>query len=779
MKHIKHYKKFKYLTVILAIIAVLVVSLLPNSTVFASTPGSVSGWNTTTSLPSAMEGTGSAEYNGYIYVAGGGVDTIEYAKINADGSIGSWTTSANLLPQAEGFQSVQAYNGYLYSFGGRDVNWTNSVYYAPINADGSVGSWSTTTSLPQNLTQNNTVIYDGYVYNLGGNNNDNQQNTIYIAPINADGSIGSWSTSSSIVPTYGDSATTTIFDGYLYLISGQNCTLASDGGTCYQNLAYSVPLGPNGYLGTWNALSNLPPLPVFAQGYTVQNGYIFTVGGEYYNGSAMIPVNSVYSAPLGPNGYLGTWNTQTSLPETIYGQSSVAYNGNLYVIGGTTSGVGSGTVSTVYYTTVYGALAANSPTSLGPSAITNDSYTNNNQPTFTFSQSDPNSPTPNVQYEFEVSTNSNYSSPVIDYTSTFGSVGNATFTVGQAAGSGTYNTGSAGQTLPDGSYYWRVRTINSYLVASGFTDASSSLTAFQVDTTPPTVPGAPTTTSPTTDTAPTWTWAASTDSGSGLATTPYTVEWSQDSTFSSGVSSSTSSTTLFTQTPALSVGIWYFRVKAADVAGNYSAYSTVASVTIQAPPVDVNPPNTPSSTGTPSSYVPTQQITQQNTPPATNTQPAAPVAPSPNNVLLNDSQDFTSGAGKRVNLTPGQNVRFSVNNTPTNITVQSVGADYVTLQLGTGSNSRMVTLRTGETDQYAIAGSGKPNISVSLIGTSNGTAELSFSEIKLASVTVTLSNQNKTHKISKSIYWVVALIIIAVFLFLWIVAARRRRKKHD
>ncbi len=563
-------QSFRFVIITLAV--VLCTSALAPSKAFAGTPGSISTWTTTTSLPQGLESTGTAEYNGYVYVVGGGVNTIEYAKINTDGTLGSWTTTtgSSNLPYDESANSVLAYNGYLYSFGGRsatyqpsvDSGWNDLVYAAPINADGSIGTWTAEPSLPQNLTESNPVIYDGYVYLLGGNNADYLQHTIYTAQINSNGSLGTWNTLSQTLPVYADGAATTVFGGYLYYITGQNCTTVNDGGTCYQNLAYTAPLGANGTIGTFTSQNNVPPQGVYAQASAVQNGYIFTAGGD--TSSANTPTDVVYSAPLNPNGVLGTWTTQTPIPENIYAESSVAYNGNLYVIGGTTNGVGSGVVATVYYTTVYGALAPNAPTSPGPASVTNDGYTNNNQPTFTFSQSDPNTPTPNVQYEVKVSTSTNYSNPVTDYTSAFGSTGSASFTVGQNTGSGSYTTGSSGQTLSDGSYYWQVRTINSYLVASGFTAATSSGAAFQLDTIAPVISSV----------------------ASSTGSTNATVTWNTDELASSQVAysadtsyaSSTAETDTGTRVTSHSVSIpgllscdWYnYKVISADAAGNYA-----------------------------------------------------------------------------------------------------------------------------------------------------------------------------------------------------------------
>lgn len=70
---------------------------------------------------------------------------VQYARINADGSIGNWiqTTSLNKSRNADG---VVAYNGYLYAIAGYGSG--NSVEYASINPDGSLGKWKFTASLP-------------------------------------------------------------------------------------------------------------------------------------------------------------------------------------------------------------------------------------------------------------------------------------------------------------------------------------------------------------------------------------------------------------------------------------------------------------------------------------------------------------------------------------------------------------------------------------------------------------------------------------------------------
>ncbi len=134
--------------------------------------------------------------------------------------------------------------------------------------------------------------------------------------------------------------------------------------------------------------------------------------------------------------------------------------------------------------------------------------------------------------------------------------------------------------LSDGNYSVYVRGIDSLTnTGSGGALASDN---FTIDITPPTIPGTPSATTGATDNTPTWQWARSTDVSAGLsATNAYTLEWSRSNTFSSGVSTTqvgtnncSEATCTFTHSATLIDGTWYIRIKATDLVGNVSSYST-------------------------------------------------------------------------------------------------------------------------------------------------------------------------------------------------------------
>ncbi|MFS8130366.1 MAG: hypothetical protein ACMG57_00140 [Candidatus Dojkabacteria bacterium] len=144
----------------------------------------------------------------------------------------------------------------------------------------------------------------------------------------------------------------------------------------------------------------------------------------------------------------------------------------------------------------------NAPSSLGPSNLVDGSSTSDTTPTLSFNLTDPDIGD-TVKYTIQISTASDFSAIVSEYTSVLDVQGLASFTVGQIAGSGSYSTGNAGQTLLSGSYYWRVLNTDSAASGSAYTTANGGAVAFVIDTIAPnafTPIVSPT--SPTNDTSP-------------------------------------------------------------------------------------------------------------------------------------------------------------------------------------------------------------------------------------------------------------------------------------
>jgi N-acetylneuraminic acid mutarotase len=315
----------------------------------AAPVGNTEPWSTSiNALPLARGNHTSVTYNGYVYVMGGyggGINnTVYYAQLNSDGSVGMWNTSANVLPQPVAMATSVVYNGYVYVMGGRDGsnNYINTVYYAQLNSDGTVGTWNTSANaLPQVDAAATSVTYNGYVYVMSGNAAGTDLDTVYYAQLNSNGSVGTWNTSANVLPQAMHYAASVTYNGYVYFMGGYN-----NSGT--QNTVYYAQLNSNGSVGTWNTSANVLPSATDNATAVVNNGYVYIMGGENSSGALN---NAVYYTKLNSDGTVGAWSTNTnSLPQAAKAATAVAYNGYMYVIGGYYS---SGLFSTTYLDTIY------------------------------------------------------------------------------------------------------------------------------------------------------------------------------------------------------------------------------------------------------------------------------------------------------------------------------------------------------------------------------------------------------------------------------------------
>ena len=324
-------------------------------TTYALSPG-VGTWNSSTAVPDSLEFAASATYNNYVYEIGGQdnssiVDTVYAAPINSNGTLGSWSATT-ALPITLGYASTAVYDGYVYEIGGSsNSGFEDTVYAAPINSNGTLGSWSATTALPQDSFYATSAQYNGYVYVIGGDNGSTAVNTIYFAKLSSGGVIGSWSATTAL-PNNLSLATAVAYNGYLYVLGGVGLT----------NTVLIVPLSSDGTLGSWSATTPLPDQLAYATSI-INNGIVYEFAGADNSGLT----NTSYYAPL--TGY--------SLPDItgqileVKGDSSVSVNvvdnvsGNpdpstLSIISGPNHGVATDSGGILTYTPASGYLGTDS-----------------------------------------------------------------------------------------------------------------------------------------------------------------------------------------------------------------------------------------------------------------------------------------------------------------------------------------------------------------------------------------------------------------------------------
>ncbi|MCL4409729.1 MAG: hypothetical protein M1356_05375, partial [Gammaproteobacteria bacterium] len=112
------------------------------------------------------------------------IDTTNSNETAANGPLlGTWGTTSS-LPEGRINSSSVVANGYIYETGGSTWQCTGTdklgnctgndwvptinVMYAKINANGTTGSWAYTTSLPATRSSHASVVANGYLYVIGG-----------------------------------------------------------------------------------------------------------------------------------------------------------------------------------------------------------------------------------------------------------------------------------------------------------------------------------------------------------------------------------------------------------------------------------------------------------------------------------------------------------------------------------------------------------------------------------------------------------------------------------
>jgi predicted outer membrane repeat protein len=157
-----------------------------------------------------------------------------------------------------------------------------------------------------------------------------------------------------------------------------------------------------------------------------------------------------------------------------------------------------------------------------------------------------------------------------------------------AAGVLTYTT----TTLPAGTYYWHARAVNVKNSAGPW----SAVRTFSIDLTPPAAPvlSTPANAAQVSGT-PAFAWLAA------ATATKYQFQYDENIDFSSPTYTSVELAELNFTPPGMAAGIYAWRARARDAAGNWSAWSAARTILITLTPTATSTPNpgTPTVTPTP------------------------------------------------------------------------------------------------------------------------------------------------------------------------------------
>ena len=290
--------------------------------------GTLSTWTINAPLPVTISHSQAIVTNNRVYLLGGyinGVDSVYTTIINPDGTLGAWVTDTPLPNNIKMSQAIVT-NNRVYLIGGNFYkSGASIVYTATINPDGTLGAWVIDTPLPVVISHSQAVVTSNRVYLLGGHINNTQSNAIYTAPINTDGTLGTWVADISIIPNAIYNSQAIVTNNRVYLIGGFNKTV-------YFSTVYTAPINPDGTLGGWVVDTPLPETIAISQAI-VTNNRVYLLGGRINN----ILSSTIYTAPINADGTLGTWVTDISLPIALNWSQAIVTNNRVYLLGGITT----------------------------------------------------------------------------------------------------------------------------------------------------------------------------------------------------------------------------------------------------------------------------------------------------------------------------------------------------------------------------------------------------------------------------------------------------------
>src|SRR5213594_3772981 len=185
-------------------LAVILVLVLSPSVVFAAS----SPWFPTTSLPIPLRSEGVFVTSSFVYSLGG--DFLDRSGIGcpcgattqtffaprlSDGSLGSWIGTTQ-LPDFRAVFIPVVVNGRAYVIGGHRLDGfaegSNTAFFAPIQEDGSLGQWSTTTALPISNFAYGVATHGSRIYIVGGSEGFGPRADVLFTKVMSDGTLGSW-----------------------------------------------------------------------------------------------------------------------------------------------------------------------------------------------------------------------------------------------------------------------------------------------------------------------------------------------------------------------------------------------------------------------------------------------------------------------------------------------------------------------------------------------------------------------------------------------------------
>ena len=248
--------------------------------------GSLGTWQSQTALPSPRAGHMIVYGAGHAIVLGGMTSTGEIADvlsapIDDTGTVGAWAPQTPLpIVRMHGSAALNGSTIYVVGGLGADGSAIANVERGTLNPDGTVTAWEELAPLPGRRSHHALVLYNDYIYVLGGlvgdpNGAFTDYTDVLSTAIASDGTLGPWTTVASLV-TANDTASADVHAGWLYLVGGLE-------GDAYVDHVRRSPVLANHTLGPWESSAPLPVGRGHVHQTPIYQSRMYSVGGSIAN----------------------------------------------------------------------------------------------------------------------------------------------------------------------------------------------------------------------------------------------------------------------------------------------------------------------------------------------------------------------------------------------------------------------------------------------------------------------------------------------------------------
>jgi hypothetical protein len=245
--------------------------------------GTLDAWREGRALPAPRAGLSVVIVDGTAFALAGqttgrrNIPDVSAARVQPDGSLGEWTEAA-ALPAGRFHHAAVASGPFIYVLGGLETTTSTNTVFRSRVTNGTLGPWEALDTMPRPRSHQAALVHGGAIYQIGGlDGNPAGANTplsdIIRARILPDGRLGPWERAGQLDSAYGTHGAF-IHSNQLYVAGGV------ENNRRFVATVQRAPVNADGTIGTFVPATSLPNPRAHVHHLPVVRGRVYSVGGS-------------------------------------------------------------------------------------------------------------------------------------------------------------------------------------------------------------------------------------------------------------------------------------------------------------------------------------------------------------------------------------------------------------------------------------------------------------------------------------------------------------------